>query len=98
MAVAKLTWGDWEANLICIYKPNGSIFLKFECLMMNDAMRDDLRGRNLRRDEAREEGSGHAQLKICTAPVDEHNNWKLRVEAGGVKLWGKRVVDEGDEA
>lgn len=110
MAVAKLSWGQWEANFGCTYYPMPSIFLEFECLMMNDAMRNDVQGGDVDHDEERNGGSDNAKPKFLAAPIDDHHNRMLRVEVEGamgsegvssfeqtrgVKLWAKRVV--GDE-
>ena len=107
-AIAKLTWGLWEANFGCTYYPNHSIFLGFKLLKMNDSMRNEMQGGGLDSDEEKEEGSDDAKPKIHTAAADDHHNWMLRVEVGDnantkdvsyhtgrVKLWAKRVV--GDE-
>lgn len=74
---------------------------------MNDAMRDEVQGRDLDSDEERESGWDEAEPKISTAPADDHGNWMLKVKVAGavgiknrsyfrqtreVKLWAKRVV------
>ncbi len=107
MAVAKLTWGRWVANFGCTYYPVSAIFLDFKCLGMNDAMRDEVQGRDLDSDEERESEWDEAEPKISTAPTDDHGNWMLKVKVAGavgiknrsyfrqtreVKLWAKRVV------
>ena len=86
MAVAKLTWGSWEANFGCTYYPLPRMFLKFNGLRMNEAMRDEVQGMHVDgddSDEEREEGWENAEVKIRTAAVDDHGNWMLRVEVGG---------------
>ena len=111
MAVAKLTWGLWEANFGCTYYAFPSIFLDFELLRMNDAMRQEVEGRCLGNKKGRNNRWVNSELKICTAAPDDGSHWMLRVEVegngltedmsnheqtGGVKLWAKRVVrDEG---
>ena len=102
MAVAKLTCGLWEANFGCTYYPIPSMFLGFKCLRMNDAMRNEVQGRDLDADEERRDRWDNAEPKIRIAAVDDQGNWMLLVEVGGevgnqrgVKLWAKRVV--GDE-
>ncbi len=79
-AIAKLTWGLWEANFGCTYYPNHSIFLGFKLLKMNDSMRNEMQGGGLDSDEEKEEGSDDAKPKIHTAAADDHHNWMLRVE------------------
>ncbi|CAF9933805.1 MAG: hypothetical protein ALECFALPRED_005757 [Alectoria fallacina] len=111
-AVAKLTWGRWEANFGCTYYPIPSILVKFKCLRMNDAMRNEVQGRDLDSDEERKDDWDDAEPKILTAAVDDHDNWMLKVEVGGavgtkdvsyfrqtqgVNLWAKRVVGDGEE-
>ena len=85
MAVAKLTWGPWEANFGCTYYPIPCMFLEFKCFRMNDAMRDEVQGMHVEGDgdEEREEGWENAEVKIRTAAADDHGNWMLRVEVGG---------------
>lgn len=73
-------------------------------------MWNEVQGQVLDSDEERKDGWDNAELRICTAPVDDHNNWMLRVEVGSaertkdvsdseqirrVRLLAKRVI--GDE-
>ena len=69
MAVAKLTWGRWEANFGCIYYHILSIFPGYKCLKMNDTMRYEVQGRDWDSDEERENEWDNAEPKTFTTPL-----------------------------
>lgn len=47
-------------------------------------MRNEVQGKVSDSNEERRNGGDNAELKIRTAAADDHNNWILRVEVGGV--------------
>lgn len=88
------------------------MFLQFECLKLDDAMRNEVRGRDLDSDEEGKDEWDQAEPKIATAPANDHGNWMLKEEVGGavgikdvsyfkktlgVKLWAKRVIGDGEK-
>ena len=53
---------------------------------MNNAVRNEVQGRDSEGDEEMQEGKDSAAPKIRIVAVDDHNNWMLRVAVGGISV------------